>query len=555
MRSKHLCIALTLALAGLANPTAGQNSLADVSTDNQAETLRDTQEDNQVDTFGEPPCTRPPGGMVAWWPLDEPSPFNAADIIGAHDGTHVSGPTPGPGKVAGALNFDGVNDYVEVPHDPDLDMGIGNLSIDLWMRSEDTQGVAILVDKRTRDASGTVGYSLHLFSGEFRFQLADGNGSSSCSTSPGSSCTNWGSGVFVADNEWHHLAVTVDRLNSEGLKFYVDGALVAMRDPTVRAGSLDNDGTLRLGTGAFAETLRYAGEMDEVELFNRVLTESEIAGLFVADASGKCKVRLVTDWDVPICLDDDYSEQATTQVCNDSTDPKLFSLTYQAVLGGMVAGCTDDGPSIFTVFAPFPSPQVVPPAAMLPVVPARSCISVTFTAKRPSLFSSTGCYEAVLTDTGTGVEIRDLGSLRNSLRVCPRPIEGDVVVGPVETGEVKFWLTNTTGKPLFTRFQAIAMPQEGDAQDSQLSLNGLPIGEAVEGELTFAVDEMLELSVQVAIGGDIGLDIEEVVLLVDTGGGQFRALTSVQVRTQLAQVIFADGFECGDTSRWATVIP
>ena len=41
------------------------------------------------------------------------------------NGTHVNGPVPMPGMVAGGLSFDGVDDYVEVLHDSSLDFGDG----------------------------------------------------------------------------------------------------------------------------------------------------------------------------------------------------------------------------------------------------------------------------------------------------------------------------------------------------------------------------------------------------------------------------------------------
>ena len=61
-------------------------------------------------------CVAPPPNMAAWWPLDELAGPTAVDIAGfPTNGTHVNGPTPAPGMVAGALSFDGANDYVNVP--------------------------------------------------------------------------------------------------------------------------------------------------------------------------------------------------------------------------------------------------------------------------------------------------------------------------------------------------------------------------------------------------------------------------------------------------------
>ena len=99
-------------------------------------------------------CVAPPPNMAAWWPLDELVGPTAVDIAGfPTNGTHVNGPTPAPGMVAGGLSFDGVNDYVNVPDHPSLNFGQGNLSIDAWIKTSDTSGVKVIVDKRVEAAS------------------------------------------------------------------------------------------------------------------------------------------------------------------------------------------------------------------------------------------------------------------------------------------------------------------------------------------------------------------------------------------------------------------
>jgi hypothetical protein len=227
--------------------------------------------------------------MAAWWPLDETSGTTAFDIAGVPtNGTHVNGPAPGPGMVAGALNFDGVNDYVQVADHPSLNFGQGNLSIDAWIRTSAASGVQILLDKRVEGAT-VQGYSFFLGNGTLGFQLAQGVGSPICSTAPGASCTNYGSGAFVANGQWRHVAVTVDRSSPTGGRFYVDGAHVATFDPTFRLGSLTNTSPLRMGSRSSTVTGLYRGALDEVELFPRVLTPAEVRSIYLAGRSGKCK--------------------------------------------------------------------------------------------------------------------------------------------------------------------------------------------------------------------------------------------------------------------------
>jgi len=235
------------------------------------------------------PCVDPPPNMAAWWPLDETSGGIAADIAGfPTNGVHVNGPMPGPGMVAGALNFDGVNDYVQVADHPSLNFGTGNLSIDAWIKTSAASGVQLLVDKRVEGAT-VQGYSLFLGNGTLGFQLAQGVGSPICSPAPGASCTNYPSGVFVANGQWRHVAVTVDRSNPTGGRFYVDGVHVATFNPTNRPGSLTNANPLRMASRSSSVTGLYRGALDEVELFPRVLSPTEVRRIYLAGSSGKCK--------------------------------------------------------------------------------------------------------------------------------------------------------------------------------------------------------------------------------------------------------------------------
>ena len=87
--------------------------------------------------------------MTAWYPLDEPVGPIAADLIAGNNGIHLGGPIPLPGKVAGALSFNGVNQYVSIPTAPAVNFGTGDFSIDTWIRTAQSQGLAVFLDKRS----------------------------------------------------------------------------------------------------------------------------------------------------------------------------------------------------------------------------------------------------------------------------------------------------------------------------------------------------------------------------------------------------------------------
>jgi len=247
-------------------------------------------------------CTTPPSGMVAWWPFDEnPIDITAHEIAGyggPYDGTYVNNPAHYSGFVDGGVLFNGISssplNYVEVPNHANLNFGTGDFSIDAWiLHKEGASGVETIIDKR--EQSPAKGYSFFLYNGQLGFQLADAAGSSStCSTVPSTSaCTNYIlSDSNLADSKWHHVAVTIDRDNSTGGIWYIDGAPQSTFNPAYRIGSLDNTSPLRIARHSFSESNFFRGVIDEVELFNRVLTASEVEAIYNAGEYGKCKLNI-----------------------------------------------------------------------------------------------------------------------------------------------------------------------------------------------------------------------------------------------------------------------
>jgi len=243
-------------------------------------------------------CVTPPSGMVGWWKLNTmlkslPPKFpglGGTGVFGTVDSNSGSSDTLVTGKVSNALNFDGIDDYLEVPSSPSLNFGTGDFSIELWIKTTDTNGVKLILDKRYEDGNiNSQGYAFYLNSGKLGFQLADGNGSWYCSDASTSSCTNYGANAFVADGNWHLVAVTVDRDSVTGGKFYVDGVEVGTFNPTLRKGSLDNSKPLVFGRrSSYWTDAFFKGVLDEVSLYNRVLTGQEIQSIYQAGEAGIC---------------------------------------------------------------------------------------------------------------------------------------------------------------------------------------------------------------------------------------------------------------------------
>ncbi len=228
-------------------------------------------------------CVKPPPNMVAWYPGDD----NAEDITPfQNDGTLQGGATFAPGEVKDAFSLNGTSAYVSAPDAPQINFGTGDLSIDAWVNTagpKTSTDYQAIVDKRVQNPPGTYhGYELFLDNNGFLgFQLADGTAVNYVSTT-----------LPVADGSFHHVAATLDRTNNL-LNLYVDGALTGGSpfNTSAQTGTVNNNGELRIGrnsanTGA---DFFFNGLIDEVELFNRALSGTEVASIFTAGSAGKCK--------------------------------------------------------------------------------------------------------------------------------------------------------------------------------------------------------------------------------------------------------------------------
>jgi len=215
-------------------------------------------------------CTFPPQNITAQ---------NSFEM--GNDG-YINNPVSITGKVGNALSFNGSN-RVELPSKPELNVGQGDFSLVAWVKTTQANGT-ILSKEYNQFGSAIKGYSLYFSSGQPGLRLGTGSGSWTCGNTASSSCTNYNSGKTINDGQWHLVAVTIDRDNPNGGKFYVDGAEVLTFDPTLRAGSLDNDGLFKMG--------QFTGELDEVAVFKRALRDKEIQNIHKADSDGICRIDM-----------------------------------------------------------------------------------------------------------------------------------------------------------------------------------------------------------------------------------------------------------------------
>lgn len=438
----------------------------------------------QVDFCPPTECAPPPTGLVAWYPLDEPAGPLARDVTSNLNGMHKNGPTPVAGRFSGGLSFAGFDDHVEIADDPSLDVGTGDFSIDFWIKTTQSSGVVTMIEKRDLGPNER-GYSVFLSQGRLGLQLAEG-GSGICDPStPANGCTNYNSGVFVANDQWHFVAMTVDRDNPQGLRFYVDCQLVSTHDPTLRQDSLDNSGKLFLAKHAFGGQ-QFQGVLDEVEIFKRALNADEVAQL----CQGKCKSTLVQSWDIGICADE-ACVTANPQICNNSSEPRSYGLSFRGLPAGTPTmdpghACQVDGPTSFMLGNAHPVQ-----------VPPDSCIPLVLKVDRVAGLNVQACFEIRAEDLVSGEVITHMTSLWQSSGLCAEPANGDSAGVPPQTAvNVPFTVRNSAATPQVLNFRFESMSSD---DQPLVALNNQAPGMPITGSVEVPAGSNREISVNAAL--------------------------------------------------------
>ncbi len=201
-------------------------------------------------------------GLVAAYGFEEGSGSKLIDTSGnANNGTLQNGPTwVTNGKFGKALQFDGANDRVSIPDSNSLDLTTG-MTVEAWVYpTSSLSGWDAIVIKEY--SSGLI-YSL--------FANGDGNIPQTLIASNNTPYKAAG-GTALPLNKWTHVASTFDGSN---IRLYLNGT---QAKATAFNGSIQKSNLgLFLGGSSFLSNEGFPGMIDEVRIYNRALSASEIA--------------------------------------------------------------------------------------------------------------------------------------------------------------------------------------------------------------------------------------------------------------------------------------
>jgi hypothetical protein len=188
--------------------------------------------------------------VVGYWTLDN----DVSDISGnGNHGTNNGATNIRQGYAAGAFEFDG-SSYVNLNYGSGLNPSTHPHSFSMWVKAGST------ASNRMFMSAGQSGGS----DNRFYIGINSGNWDMGIRTSP------WGSGTISATSEWTHIAVT---MNGSRATLYVNGNI----GRTINYDSYSFNRHIYLGN--HDDNYYWVGKIDEVTIFNRTLSETEIKEL------------------------------------------------------------------------------------------------------------------------------------------------------------------------------------------------------------------------------------------------------------------------------------
>lgn len=229
-----------------------------------------------------------PTGVQNMYKFDDSgNPYK--DFMGANDAEALNPPTPVSGKFNGGLNFDGVNDGINLPDNGSYNFGKNSsFSMEFWMKT--SGGAKNMVCMGRQGTFGDTDTSqLHLWvgvlktTGEMAFYLKDAKGNE---PSPNGQI----SGGYVTDGNWHYVVAVRDGVSRRNY-LYVDGAEVAVSEAYTYLNSFGTFDGDPFNVGFLYRANKtpdyyFNGDMDEAAIYTTALSATEVSNNYLKSFTG-----------------------------------------------------------------------------------------------------------------------------------------------------------------------------------------------------------------------------------------------------------------------------
>ncbi|MEN6427102.1 MAG: LamG-like jellyroll fold domain-containing protein [Phycisphaerales bacterium] len=209
---------------------------------------------------------------VGWWPLDDGAGTTVADSsANANNGVITGDAAWTTGQFGGALSFDGTDDFVTLPIGSIISE-LSDTTITTWANFSNAGGAW----QRLWDFGSGTGIYMFLCArvntdGVIRFAIRTASVGEQIVNTPDRLASGW-----------HNVTVVMDSADMMS-RVYVDGAMVASGATVLLPKDLGVTTQNWLGKSQWPDAL-YQGDLDDVRIYNRVLTQDEIKNVMVGGA-------------------------------------------------------------------------------------------------------------------------------------------------------------------------------------------------------------------------------------------------------------------------------
>jgi len=354
-------------------------------------------------------------GLVGYWSFDDGTGTIASDSSGnGNTATLVTGPSwVTAGEIGGALFFDGVDDYVSF-----TSQAQSIISISAWVYAQATPGNLLprIIDMpgyvlylAEPDAPGSNPMSLGFLS---RGSTQDGKW-----TTPANS---------LAYDTWNHVAVVYDSsstLNNPDL--YINGVKQTISKITSPQGTQTANGGAGIIGNRIPLNRGWDGLIDELRVYNRALSASEIVSLYDQGNSGPFNFSLANSMSLSAIQGSSATNTITASLVSGSPEPVSLSAS------GLPSGAS----------ASFSQKTCSPTCSSL--------LTIATAASTPA-----GTYTITATGTGGGVTRTTSFTLTvNSPTGSPpsapsgNSISTNIANGAILSGSSVVWTATPSGSP------------------------------------------------------------------------------------------------------------
>jgi hypothetical protein len=204
--------------------------------------------------------------MYGWWKFDETSGSIASDSSGkGKHGTLINGPVWVAGQINNALQFDGTNDYVDIPDG--FDNFQAGLTINLWAYPTAVKNYARFVDFGNGSASDNLAFSREGTTNNVFFEVWIGG------SRAGDRIVATGA---IALSTWQMFTVTVD---SAGNTIIYKNAQPVANGTTGVPKNITRTNNY-IGRSNWGSDAYYQGIMDDVRIYSYPLEQADIQAIY-----------------------------------------------------------------------------------------------------------------------------------------------------------------------------------------------------------------------------------------------------------------------------------